>query len=331
MRQRRRPIASALGMSFLDLLCSGIGSVVLLLVLMGNAKKTDLIEMEDVLQTHVNATQMLIGEVSAVQSRSEEMRRYAATLRNSPRIDGLTDAECRQLTPHTVSRNLVVVLDLSGSMNWYYPPKDPEFVNVSKRLKEKGRKWDQALEVIGKLLLQSASLERFVVLGLTVGDANGRPIVKPEKGLWFQGDKKHALHDLALDVLSKLRKIEPSGGSRHLEAIESAFRYVSDGSSSNSAADTIILITDGLPNHGPARPEPPSGALVSYDDRRTHAEDVTKRIKSFFAELSQRDPDHLIRLHVICLHWPDDPDLAFYGIEWAAAGKGTMLYLPPGL
>lgn len=214
-----------------------------------------------------------------------------------------------------------------------YFPEEPEFAQIPPRFKEKGVKWRQAVDLVEKILLMSAAMERFAVLGLTADDAtNGRLIVKPSSGsVWFTKDGEGAFLPEITKVSKHLRAISPDGGSAHFLALERAFRYV-DLALDEGPADTIILITDGLPNHGPGAPAPNAAdALVAPEQRRLRAEKVTTKIRDLFADLENRQPSHLVRLHVICLAWPDDADLSYYALQWSYAGGGMMLFLPPDI
>jgi len=314
-------------MSFLDLLCSALGAVVLLMVLSKTDMDRRVSSAEAVRDAVRQKNEQLKAQASAIDSRASTMRKYAQELRRSPQVS-LSDSSRQQVMPHTVTRNLVVILDTSGSMDYYHPPYVPEPAGLPGWKKQRGLKWTQAIDTLEKMLLQMQSLQRFVVLGLTADDRNGEPLVPPPDGVWFRRDTRAQLDDVIIDVCSQLRSRRPRGGARHLDAVNAGLSYIRRAG--DDAADTIILITDGLPNHGPDSPSPTtSDAMVSSAVRARHARTVTRRLESFFLQRKRSQLNHEIRLHAICLHWPDDPDLTYYAIRWAAPSGGTMLYLPP--
>jgi hypothetical protein len=328
MRRRSSSgLAAGFGISFLDLLCSSLGGVVLLLVL-NNIQSTNELTKTRGAAKRLQAKNVAAFNTAAIaQQQAADARQKAEEFDKTPKVHGLDNSQRRQLMWHTLTRNLVIVLDLSGSMSRYYPDTH-EYAHLSGRMREKGPKWEQAVKMVERILLMTPKLERFVVLGLTADEAtNGRPIADPAGGgRWFTKDESGSLRPAITRLVTYLRQVEPRGGSSHYDAVRRTLEYTRLPEA-EGAADTIVLITDGLPNHGPGAPAPSApNAWVVPDDRRTRADQVTGLLENFFGGLKRENPNHSVRFHVVCLPWPDDADLTFYATRWAFPSGGMMLF-----
>lgn len=115
MPRRNTTLVAAFGISFLDLLCSSLGAVTLLLVLGNHDTQNKLSSVQTQTFLLQLSNQTTITEAADAQRRAAELERYAADLPKTPKPQGLSATQERQLMPHTVAKNLVILLDLSGA------------------------------------------------------------------------------------------------------------------------------------------------------------------------------------------------------------------------
>lgn len=144
------------------------------------------------------------------------------------------------------------------------------------------------------------------------------------------GTGKRAVALAIQETTTALRAIKPSGGSNHHAAFEHLLDYLMPRGG-EPAADTIIVITDGLPNHGPGDQgalNPAPGTMVSVGSKNRRMAEVQRLVRQRFAALT---PEALgsVKLHVICMPWPDDSELPAFAMSLAAPTRGNVLFVPP--
>lgn len=329
------------GVSLLDLLCSSMGAVVLLIML-NNVRAT----------TELKTTRVAMARI---RSQNQAMKQTASTFEDqAARIDALANqmagspapiqadwSSRLQLMPQGLMKNLVIILDVSGSMSRYYPDT-AKYSSLPASLKVAGPKWQQTVRLVEKILATSSSLEHFVILRLDDNREGhcGEQLVPVRAGRWLPdadaskaGNTPVAMIETIGRTVATLSKINPAGGSSHGDAIQQAFRYIDDGAflQGGPAADTVILITDGLPNHGDAPGEvshPPSGTMVSAASKNARRLAVTDKVENTFREWRRAGKHPNVRFHVICLPWPDDIELQGFALDLARPSQGLVLFLP---
>jgi len=327
------------GVSLLDLLCSTMGAVVLLIVLNNFRTTGDLRTARASVHKVRSQNQAMMQTSSALETQAEHFDELASRLTASPTLVQADRSSRLQLMPQGSMTNLVIILDVSGSMSRYYPDT-PKYSSLPANLKEPGPKWQQSVRLVEKILATSASLEHFVILRLDDNREGhcGEPLVPINNGVWLPdnqqlGDESFRLVKAISRAVDALGKIKPTGGSSHWEAIRQSFRYVDDDSflRGEPAADTIILITDGLPNHGDAPGEathPSAGSMVSAASKNARAAAVIEKVENTFQEWQRVGKHTNVKFHVICLPWPDDLELQGFALDLARASKGIVVSVP---
>lgn len=333
MARRKRVSLGGSSVSLLDLLCSSTGAVVLLLILSNSGAMNRLTRVRrDLKQTEaaVKQTSELIGDI---ESLSMKVRDWSKEFPARPPTPDADAGALLTLSPQTAAKNLVILLDTSGSMARYYPDT-PRHAAVPAKLKAAGPKWAQTVALVEWILCTSPALERFAVLRLT-DDQDGRsghPIGMQAGSRWLpvEGTGRRAVALAIQETTTALRAITPEGGSNHHAAFEHLFEYLGSRGS-DPAADTIIVITDGLPNHGPGDSSalhPLRGTMVSVASKNGRMQVVQELMRSRFSAMT---PAALgkVKLHVICMPWPDDSELPAFAMSLASHTRGNVLFVPP--
>ena len=196
--------------------------------------------------------------------------------------------------------------------------------------------------MVSELLARAAGLEGFRIQALS-DNLPERPVTRaifPEQNSWAEPGAESITKAVAA-----LNAIHPSGGSNHHDALAAAISgtWVMRGQTVPQAADTIVVITDGLPNHGPVlanaaadnrtnpKPDPanPGAEWVSAASRRERADKVTAMIGEAIA--ARPNASGPLRIHVVVMPWPDDPTLVQFALRVAAPTGGSVVVLPePG-
>jgi len=206
-------------------------------------------------------------------------------------------------------------------------------------LRADGPKWQATIGVVSELLARAIGLEGFRIQPLS-DNLPERPTavgIYPSDDTWAEPNAESIMKAVAA-----MNAIRPSGGSNHHDALAAAIggAWVMKGKNAVQPADTIVLITDGLPNHGPmmannavderVNPKVESGRAgsewVSAASRRERADKVTAMIGQVIAARpSDGEP---LRIHVLIIPWPDDPTLVQFALKLAAPTGGSVVVLP---
>lgn len=326
--RRRRESDDPYGVSLLDMLCCGFGAAALLFVL------TELHADAAVRDQEAMKSALVLQNLATLE-RLEAFTSYAAAASRLGEFDagnGLPRSAISDYGRLGNARRLVVLMDTSGSMAGW----DRQDAARSREilLAPGGRapesKWARATEVLAELVSGLPKLEALAVLRLGEGVQNspdrcsGCPLVRNAVGgIWH--DAKPAA--LAL-LVQAIRKVVPEGGSAHLPALSRALDLASAGDSGRRA-DTVIVVTDGLPNHGPSTVvddplHPAPGNVVSAESRLSRADAVLLAMRQRLPLVRASNSE--LRLHVICLDWPEDTELAGFALELANLGGGMITY-----
>lgn len=341
---RRRTTVAAFSMSFLDLLCCGLGAMLLLFILSEQRQKEELVRQ----QAEVMRVDERLTDVRA-ETGPEALERIAAwadaaadRVSPSPALGQAGADVAGQIGLHGDPGHLVIVVDVSGSMSSFLPD-EPAFADAPAHLRTPGGKWEFTVALVAETLLRAADpgfddgLVRFRIHRLS-DDTPERSVtepIHPLTGDWVVNDPAGVAAAVAA-----LRAVEPAGGSNHHAALEHALAgsVAAADPILEPPAETILLVTDGLPNHGPVGANPPdprvhpapaadgSGGLVSAAsrfDRRSRVLDMLSR--------TIRAAPATPRIHVITLPWPDDTTLVQFAIRLAAPTGGSVVSVPPPL
>lgn len=323
---KRREADEPFGMSLLDLLCCGFGAAALLFVLSGFG-------LEDILQIEESKILTVRAQSAATLEQLNALSTYAATAS----LSSISPASTPR--PSTgdygrlaESRRLVILLDTSGSMAGW---DREDAVLARERLVQTGgvdpdSKWSRTVAVLSGLLASLRKLEAVAVLRLGEGRegdlrrCSGCPLVRnAQGGLWHDASPR----EMAL-MMHTIKGSVPEGGSGHLLGLNEALKLVTEGAEATQA-DTIIVVTDGLPNHGrslmPGDPDHPApDAVVSMESRLSRADVVLAELGPRLSAARAKHPD--FRMHVICLDWPEDNELAGFALELAHLGGGIIAF-----
>lgn len=324
---KRREGDDPFGMSLLDMLCCGFGAAALLFVLSEFG-------LEGKLQAKESAISAVRVQSAATLDQLDALSAYAAT--SKPSSSSPDSPPPRPSTGDygrlAEARRLVILLDTSGSMAGW----DREGAALAReRLVQSGgtdpdSKWSRTVEVLSGLLTGMRKLEAVAVLRLgegregDPGRCSGCPLVRNARGgPWHNTSSK----ELAL-LMHAVRKSVPDGGSGHLVGLDQALKLVTEGPDSERA-DTLVVVTDGLPNHGrslsPGEPDHPApDAVVSSESRLSRADAVLAEFGPRLVAARAKSPD--FRLHVICMDWPEDNELAGFALELAHLGGGLIAF-----
>jgi hypothetical protein len=225
---------------------------------------------------------------------------------------------------------MLLLLDVSGSMSDYSreAAHDPKSVRP---------KWRQAVRTIDTLLAQQNELQSLAVIA--IGEPSSERTVErifPTTGLWASVSGEKGLGVLG-EAVQAMLDAPTRGGSAHGWVIPYAIKtYVVDTS---EPADTVLIVTDGLPNHGLpvvtptsgdlAGNRPPSGFVwVSAEDKCARAEYALQAYRNALNSIPN-DRRQRLRVYVLCVHWPDDRELMSFALALASECHGLVLYLSP--
>lgn len=319
----RRSTPNVFGLSFLDVICCGFGAALLLFILVNTrdasiarSLESKVVESDRVLQeTRANAS--IRATIASIAERSRAGSGAAA----------IEDPAWTEV------RSALLLLDTSGSMSRYLPD-EPAFAEAPAWQREAGVKWRDTEHVIAELLLAIPSLERFAIVA--IGDRlDGRvpgvplypPNASPDKAWsWSTADEASVVAALAV-----LRTTKPAGGSNHhasLEAVMASPTYRDD------PPDTIVIVMDGLPNHGPVgdapiddRVDPTDGVVLraSRAERAVQVRNLLEQRRRADAEQGAMSPT----IHCVLLPWPDDPDLFGFALAMSGPTGGRVISLTP--
>ncbi len=327
-------------MSFLDLLCCGLGAMLLLFILSEQRQDQEIARQRaDVARATERITE------SRSEAGPEALERIAAWADAASQRTRMGEATAQigsdvadQIGMHAAARHLLILVDTSGSMSRYLP-EEPEFADAAPHLRQEGLKWQATVDLIADTLARAVDFEsddglvRFRIHRISDGTRGDIAIpIHPSNGDWAVNDSTGIARAVAA-----LRAIVPAGGSNHHDAIEHALNCSigAPAPALSPPADTILLITDGLPNHGPVGRNPPdarinpapapdgSGVMVSAASRLDRSVRVEALIRSRAAA------GRLPAVHVLTLPWPDDSTLVNFGLKLTAPTGGSVVSIPP--
>lgn len=301
MRKRRG--ISVFGLSFLDVMFCGFGSVILLVMIVNSqavatrervhedlrsevrrlerdvlqgesqvlALRTALEQTRSGLQDARTSAQRLDRDIERAANRLEALaaqpdsaaQRIAALqreiraleddverLRRIPEPEPDTGAQVRRfvgegdrqyLTGLKMGGERVLILvDVSASMLERTIVNVIRLRNMDDATKRAARKWRRALATVEWLVSQLPATSRFQIHAF---DTNARPVVSGSEGGWLQASERADVQR----AVAALRDVIPGNGT----SLYHAFRSIG---TLKPRPDNVILVTDGLPTRGSARP-----------------------------------------------------------------------------
>ena len=154
---------------------------------------------------------------------------------------------------------ILILVDASASM------LDETIINVIRRRnmdassRINAPKWQRALTTTDWLVSNLPSTSRFQLYSF---NTRAQAVVQGSDGKWLQASKREDIDG----VVSALHQLAPAGGT-------SLYHAFSAAKSLSPPPDNILLITDGLPTQGRAKPV---GTTVSADKRLDHFEQAAR-------------------------------------------------------
>jgi predicted nucleic acid-binding Zn-ribbon protein len=168
----------------------------------------------------------VLVEVATLRRLLEEQRQAADKLRQRA-----ASAENRFAGIDLSGRRVILLVDMSGSMG-YVDERTPD-----------SNKWPEVGRTAAQLLRSMPEVDRFQVLAFS--DQVQYPLGRPGEWLTFERGKSPE------GVGAALAAVKPSGNTNMYAAFEEAFRFRGQG------LDSILVLSDGLPNVGPGLPAQP--------------------------------------------------------------------------
>jgi len=339
MSVRRREVAT-FSLSFLDLLCCGLGAMLLLFILTEQRQKD---ENRKRAESSQQAEKAVAGQrdntgTEAIESFAGWVQAAAAGTQSISLPSQPGSSVVGQIGLLGKAKRLVVLVDVSGSMSRYLP-EEPAFTERPGALRADGPKWQATIGVVSDLLARASGFESFRIQPLS-DNLPERPTTRgiyPQDDTWADPSAESITRAVAA-----MNAIRPGGGANHHDALAVALSgaWSMRGQAAPQAADTIVVITDGLPNHGPVlansaadvrvNPKLDAGVAgsewVSAASRRERADKVTAMLgQAIAARPSAGEP---LRIHVVVMPWPDDPTLVQFALRMAAPTGGSVVVMP---
>lgn len=327
-------------MSLLDMLCCGFGAACLLFVLAQAGREETLARS----QRDVHA-----GDVAVASSGEafDALSMLAATLKQEAQTQGGAAGLADALATGA-PRNVVFVVDTSGSMA--LDSREAQLPAVSQGRPSpptRSEKWQDLLRTVAAILVDTPSLKRFAILRLNEGRekdgarCSGCALVSTAEGSpWLAADTPTIARSIRA-----LGAVQPAGGANHSAALAAALELAS-GLAADLVPDAIVLLTDGLPNHGPLKLDhpictgsvqaqcgvsehPDSSCEVCPNAKLARGRYVLEHLAPRLKSARDRNPE--FRLHVVAFEWPDDIELPAFGLDLARAGGGRFVFRSPSV
>ncbi|NIR27757.1 MAG: VWA domain-containing protein [Gammaproteobacteria bacterium] len=357
MRKRRG--VNVFGLSFLDVMFCGFGSVILLVMIVNSqavatrervhedlrgevrrlerevlqgerrvfALRTALEETRSQLEGAQSSAQRLDRDIERAASRAEVLtgepdaaaQRIAALqreiraleedverLRQIPEPEPDTGAQVRRfvgegdrqyLTGLKMGGERVLILvDVSASMLERTIVNVIRVRNMDDATKRAATKWRRTLATVEWLVSQLPVTSRFQIHAF---NTEARAVVSGSEGVWLKASERADVER----AVTALRAVVPAGGT----SLYHAFRSIG---TLKPRPDNVILVTDGLPTQGSARP---ASTRVSGQERLQHFRNAVVQL-----------PDG-IPVNTILLPMEGDPMAPSAFWKLAAATRGSFI------
>lgn len=328
-------------MSFLDLLTCGLGAMLLLFILSEQSQREEI----QAQRANIERIDAVIEQIQVEGGPTDYERLAAWSEAAAKRVSHSLDFEqagsevAGQMGLHGAAKRLLILVDISGSMSRYYPDTEA-FASLPGHLRAAGPKWHATQQIVSELLLQAVSLDgpgRGFRIHRLSDNLAGREVSKPiyptdadadVDAAWAPADTRHIAA-----AQRALAAVTPEGGSNHYAALAHALDCSTAARTPllDSPADTLVIITDGLPNHGPVslpgHPEHPDAERMPRVPGVSRLDRKRQVIERLYLPRLAEAAD-VPTVHVIVMPWPDDTTMMQFALELAAPTAGSVVAAP---
>jgi len=212
--RRRKATFETMNVSFLDVISCALGGVLLLLLVTKEQSAQDASRAQEALDSSRQQILNTAEQLADVQDDLQQLEEESEIVNET--VDRLKKAQATLAGLQGEMKNIVFLLDLSGSMVG------------DDRMK---RRFENIKQDVG-VWLKSLDFESFNVIGF------GEELKEySTSGLVSESDQTRG------DAADRVSQWQAKGGTPTLTALKRAFSY--------GNIDTIVLLTDGMPNTSP--------------------------------------------------------------------------------